>query len=105
MKMLNSTDWHKIGGMWNSSAQKNHLNGETGNGNEKDRQVKEAGELVEELERLCRKAESAGGEARERGGFICRFAECSIPQHGAIQVGAHAFDNCPDKDGKMALLS
>ena len=36
----------------------------------------------------------------------CRaFAECSIPQHGAIQVGTHAFDNCPDKDGKMSLLS
>jgi hypothetical protein len=43
----------------------------------------------------------ADGAFRDCGAF----AECSIPQHGAIQVGAHAFDNCPDKDGKMALLS
>ena len=43
----------------------------------------------------------ADGAFRDCGAF----AECSIPQHGAIQVGAHAFDNCPDRDGKMALLS
>ena len=43
----------------------------------------------------------ADGAFRDCGAL----ADFSIPQHGVIKVGPHVFDNCPDKDGKMALLS